>query len=245
MGLGGADEAFAPAVTEPQFRSFEGRLQAASEALKEAWRLKPDEPHVATLMLDVEKGIGGGDREAMETWFERAMNSNGNDEAACLTKLDWLDPKWYGGDTAEEMIAFGKACRATKNWRTGITLLVGDAHLPLLGHARAGQAGGLHEVPEVWSEIKSVYDEYLEHYPNDNVARSKYAMLCWLGAHYPEAHAEFQAVGDRLTTWPDFPNFPLESMKGAREHTAKVIASRPRGKARPAPKGKGPGPTLE
>ena len=63
----------------------------------------------------------------MELWFDRAMKADGDDRYACLTKLDWLDPKWHG--TAEEMLAFGRACRDTKNWRTGITLLVGRRSL--------------------------------------------------------------------------------------------------------------------
>jgi hypothetical protein len=127
------------------------------------------------------------------------------------------------------MVAFGHACRATNNWRAGITLLVGDAHFRyanLLGPAeRSKYLGSL----EVWSEIKSVYDEYLKHYPSDNVARSKYAALAYLAAHFPEAHAQFQAVGDGLTTWYEFPNVPLESLKQIRDQTARIVAARPGG----------------
>ena len=54
------------------------------------------------------------------------MKADGDNRQACSSKLDWLDPKWYG--TPDEMLAFGKACRATKNWRAGITLLACDAH---------------------------------------------------------------------------------------------------------------------
>jgi hypothetical protein len=93
--------------------------------------------------------------------------------------------------------------------------------------------------PEVWSEIKSVYDEYLSHFPNDYVQRSKYAMLCYLGARYTEAHAQFQAAGDHLTTWPTFPNIPLEAMKRARDHAARVVTGGPRQGNAPAVKREG------
>lgn len=79
-------------------------------------------------MLIVEKGIGG-DRAAMETWFARAMALGGDDQEACRQKLDWLDPKWHGGPSFADMVAFGRACRATGNGRSGITLLAADAHL--------------------------------------------------------------------------------------------------------------------
>jgi hypothetical protein len=216
--------AFAPAVGESQFRAFEKRLVEASNALQAAWKLKPGEPNVARLMIEVEKGIGGGERQAMETWFERAMTSDGNDYQACLTKLDWLDPKWHGGDTPDEMLAFGHACAATKNWHTGITLLAGDAHLRVCSALQGPERLKYMRSPEVWNEIRTVYDEYLRHYPEDDGSRSKYAMLCFLGAHHAKAHAQFQAVGDRLTPWTTFPFYPLETMKKAREFSAKVVA---------------------
>jgi hypothetical protein len=80
-------------VTEEQFRTFAQRCMEARETLMKAWKLNPDEPNLARTMMIVEKGIGQGDRDAMETWFERAMTVDGDDQLACLQKLDWLDPK--------------------------------------------------------------------------------------------------------------------------------------------------------
>jgi hypothetical protein len=175
-------------------------------------------------MLTVEKGIGGGDREAMETWFMRAMVLDGDDQEACWSKLDWLDPKWYGGGSFNEMMAFAKACAATKNYRHGITLLLADAHFRVWQRLPQGERVNYMRSPEVWNEIRAVYDEYFKHYPDDDAQRSKYAMICYLGAHYPAAHAQFQALGDRLKTWPGAPRMPLERIKRAREHTANIMA---------------------
>jgi tetratricopeptide (TPR) repeat protein len=219
--------AVAARVSEEKFRTFEGRLSEAQASLKKAWELNPDQPRVATLLLDIEKAIGEGDRAAMETWFERAMTADGNDESACLTKLDWLDPKWHGDNAGEEMLAFGKACAATKNWSSGITLLAADAHLHHCGRLQPAERLKHRDNPEVWSEIQSVYDEYLKHFPDDAVRRSKYAFLCYLGAHYPEAHAQFQAVGDRLTIWPTFPRPAIALLKQYRNHAAQMVAGNP------------------
>jgi hypothetical protein len=228
--------AFASAVTRSRFRTFESRVEEARAALEGAWKLNPDQPLVAGLLLDIEKSIGDGDRTAMETWFERAMTADGNDEGACLTKLDWLDPKWHGGDSFDELMAFGEACRATGNWRAGITLLDGDAHLRYYSHLPREEGVRYMRRPEVWSHIRSIYDEYLGHYPNDDMLRSKYAFLCAAGAHHREAHAQFQKLGDRLTTWPVFPNVPLEALKSTRDFTANVMSGRiHRGNARAIP----------
>jgi hypothetical protein len=214
--------AFAPQVPAGGFQTFEERLGEAQKALNEAWRVRPGDARTADLLLDIEKSVGG-DRGNMELWFDRAMKANGNQVSACRCKLDWLDPKWHG--TPEEMLAFGRDCLATKNWRAGITLLVGDAHLRYGNMLEPAERSKYLGSPEVWSEIKSAYDEYLKHYPADNVARSKYAALAYLAAHYPESHAQFEAVGDRLTTWYHFPNVPLQVLKQMRDQLAQVAAA--------------------
>jgi hypothetical protein len=232
--------ALAPFVGEDRFRTFHERLSGARAALEAAWKLNPGQPHVAALMIDIEKAIGEGDRQAMETWFDRAMSADGDDFGACFSKLDWLDPKWHGGDSWEALMDFGKACAATKNWHTGITLLAADAHLRYGGTLPHREKTMYFNSPEVWNDIHTVYDEYLRHYPDDNTQRSKYAMLCYMGKHYDEAHAQFQAVGDGLTQWTTFPYIPFEEMTQARDFTARVIANRRRRGNAPAPKDDGP-----
>ncbi len=216
--------AFAFAVSEDQFQTFASRVQEARTALEAAWKLNHDQPKVAAFLLDIEKSIGNGDREVMETWFERAMTTDGDDEGACSTKLDWLDPKWHGGDSFDEMLAFGEACRATGNWRAGITLLDGDAHFAYWSHLPVEERVRYVRRPEVWSHLRSIYDEYLKHFPHDDTRRSKYAYFCFAGSFHHEAHAQFQALGDRLTTWTKFPNVPLVALKSIRGFTARVVS---------------------
>jgi hypothetical protein len=216
--------AVAAAVPAGGFEKFGERLAVAREAMNQAWQLRPGLGTAARTLLEIDKGVGG-DRATMELWFDRAMKSNGDDRVACRSRLDWLDPKWHG--SAEEMLAFGRACRDTKNWRAGITLLVADAHWRI-----AAALGGTEQVkymrlPEVWADIEPVYDEYLKHHPRDDVARSKFATLCYLGGHYREAEAQYVALGDRLTQWSEFPHVPLERLKKNRNHTAEVLMGKP------------------
>jgi hypothetical protein len=217
-------KAFAPNVPAGGFAALEERLGIAQKALKEAWKLHPDDAQTAARLLGIDKSIRG-DRAAMERWFERAMKADGDCYEACFTKLDWLDPKWHG--SFEEMLAFGRACRATRNWYAGITLLGPEAHFRHASELNPADRAKYLGTPEVWSEIKEVYTEYLEHYPNKDVARSKYAVLAYMAHHYHEAHAEFQRLGDRLTAWPNFPYFPLAAMKQMRDVTARAVAASP------------------
>jgi hypothetical protein len=54
------------------------------------------------------------------------------------------------------------------------------------------------------------------------------------------AHAQFQAVGDRLTVWPVAPKMPIERLQKARDHTATIMA-RNGGRGGPVRKGAGAG----
>ena len=158
-----ARNAFAPNVPAGGFRSLEERLTVAKKAFEEAWKLRPENAYAAVHLMDIDKSIEG-DRATMELWFDRAMRADGDRRDACLTKLDWLDPKWHG--SIEEMLAFGRACRDTKNSRAGITLLVADAHWRIACMPGENQNKYL-ALPEVWADIQPVYDEYLKHHPED------------------------------------------------------------------------------
>ncbi len=212
--------AFAPGVPAGGFEALEERLAVARSALDQAWQLQPGLGVAARYLMDIDKAIGG-DRATMELWFDRAMRANGDDRAACLTRLDWLDPKWHG--SAEEMLAFGRACRDTKNWRTGITLLVADAHWRVAGELGGPEQAKYMSLPEVWADIQPVYDEYLKHLPNDDIARSKFATFCFAGGHFREAEAQYVALGDRLTEWYEFPNVPLEELKRNRKRNEELL----------------------
>lgn len=212
-------EAFAPAVPAGGMETLEERLAIARQACEDAWKLRPGSGEVARLVLEIEKAVGH-DRAAMELWFDRAIKADGDDRYACWSKLDWLDPKWHG--SVDDMLAFGRACRDSKNSRTGITLLVADAHLRVACMPGADQIQYL-KSPEVWADIRSVYEEYLKHHPVDDLARSKYATFCHLTAHYREAEVQYVALGDHLAQWSEFPYMPLGQLRQNRVRNARVV----------------------
>jgi hypothetical protein len=167
------------------------------------------------------KGIGGGNRPAMETWFARAMQVDGNDRNACWEKLEWLDPKWHGGDNTDAMLAFAEQCEATKNWSAGLPLIAAEAHFRQYVLLPKPQDRAYLRKPEVWSDISTAYDEYLKRKPIDEaVWRSKYAALCCLAGRYSESDAQFRELGDRLSTWPSAPTYTVEELKKLHKYAA-------------------------
>lgn len=187
---------FADTVGPEAQQKFEARLKIARQALGQAWLVKPGDWHIANSMLTVVKGLTSR-RDEMEKWFYRAMLADGDNQKACWAKLDWLDPKWYGTD--EEMVAFGRACRDTKNVRSGITILLGDAHYRAMTRrdTKTGQLQYMRQ-DDVWNDIYSVYSEYFQLYPSDFRERTRFAVFaCWAG-RYEISQRQFLLLGDNI-----------------------------------------------
>lgn len=201
---------FANTVTEEGWKTFHERLTEARKVLHESWELKPNDYRTANFMLMVEKAIGG-DRDEMEKWFERAMKAFPMNKKACEQKLDWLDPKWHGN--LEDLMAFGRACRDTKNWEAGITLQLADAHFRASQHLDKEEKTRYLRSQEVRGDIQKVYEEYLKHYPGDNEERSRYAAYCYVCGLYTESDKQFKILGDDFHYFFQWPKKWMEQVR--------------------------------
>ena len=169
-------------------------------------------------MLIVELGSDDGDRDRMELWFRRALEADPDNKDACMNKLNWLEPKWHG--SAEDMLAFGRACRDTKNWRSGIPLLLPDAHYRVVRTLDAEAQTKYFFAPPFWDEVSAVYTEYLKYRPHDTDARTMFAALSYLSDHRIVAHEQFEILGDRLVGMGWFPEPWLKQVREASARTA-------------------------
>jgi hypothetical protein len=185
---------WANSVTEAGWGLMRERLKAASEALEKAWALNPQDSLAAQNMIGVELGQGQG-RERMEMWFKRAMEANPYDHEACHKKIYYLEPKWYGSD--EEMLAFGRACLKTRRWETRIPFILVDTHMSLAEN-REENKQDYYLTPNVWEDIKSVYEPYLKFYPDNYPDMSMYAKLACYCRQWEAANRLFTALGDNV-----------------------------------------------
>ncbi len=215
----------APTVTEEGWRKFGERLARADKALREAWAAEPSGERTPTLMMTVLKGTGC-ERPEMETWFRRAMEADVDNFNACFAMMDWLDPKWHG--SPEEVLAFGRACRDTKNWQARITLLAADAHIRAVQLKPSDEYRAYFARPEVWDDIRTIFEDYLSHRPNDAPARSTYAAFCYNSNKIEESARQFEKVGARLYA-TNF--YTLDQMKEFRAHVLRVAKERAKERA--------------
>lgn len=186
---------WASTVTPEGWKGFHAKLAEAEAALTKAYELDPSDPRAATHMITVKLGQGdqGGGREAMERWFERAMDANPDNVNACWSKLYYLRPRWHGSH--EDMLAFGRECLATENWRGGVALLLAQAHEEIA--EETGDAKEYYEQPAVWDDLRALYAGGLANFPHDHRRRARYALIACRSGKWDVAAAQFKALGDR------------------------------------------------
>jgi hypothetical protein len=175
--------------------NFEERLRESERALLAAWALNPGHVIIANSMLTVVMGLNQ-DRRTMEQWFERAMTLDDNNYTACVRKLYYLYPRWHGSQ--EEAVAFGRECRDTRNFASGIPLILAEVHLDTFLWLPKERQKEYVQNAEVWKDLSETYEERLRHYPDDTRSRKRYALFCWYAERYAEAAKQFQILGDRL-----------------------------------------------
>lgn len=184
---------WASSVTEDGWAKMKERLAEAEAALTRAYEKDPFGAEAPTQMLVVELGQGKG-RETMERWYERAMKADPDNVSACKKKMYYLEPKWHGD--REQMLGFGRELLKGGNWGALLPFQLIDAHLTLAGYEKDKAA--YWKRPDVWEDVKAVYEAALLHDPNRAWWRSFYAKLaCWCG-HYDVARRQFEAVGERV-----------------------------------------------
>jgi hypothetical protein len=183
---------FANTVTPEGFKLMQERLVAASEALAKAYELNPNDADAPTKMMDVELGQGNG-KDVLETWFKRAMKANPDNYQACMNKLYYLEPKWYG--SPQEMLAFAHECRASNNWYAQLPTLLVDAHDRLSRYVPKPEE--YFQSPGVWADIQSVYQPMLNAWPQNAWVRSKYTYYACICGQWGEARKQFDRLGDQ------------------------------------------------
>jgi tetratricopeptide (TPR) repeat protein len=199
---------FANTVTPEGARLMQERLEVASAALMKAYDLNPNDAAAATAMMGVELGQGKG-KDVLEMWFARAMKADPDNYQACANKLYYLEPKWYG--SMEEMLAFGRECRDSKNWYGRLPMVLVNAHDQLSRYAP--KPDQYFQLPGVWADIQSVYQPILNAWPENALTRSKFAYYACQCGQWAEAKRQFDRLGDKAEAKAFGDDSKMEDMK--------------------------------
>ncbi len=202
------------------------RLDQAAAAGEQAWRLDNTNVYAAEAMMRIEAARGNL-AEARDTWLSRAVAADPESYDAHLLELTYLAPAYQSNVPA--MIEFGRRCLAGAAWESGVPMVLIEAHLRGSRYSQGQEPGPVQQSyfassPEVWKDIRAVYEPYLQRFPNSLYHRSRYAQLaCWCG-QWADADRQFKAMGDRFSlSWFR----TKEAYLRQRAELAKHIGARP------------------
>ncbi len=202
-------------------------VAAARKSYEDAWKLDPTSPYAPTEMIQVELLQSTG-RASMERWFQRAMEANPDNMQACEHKMNYLQPRWYG--SYEEMVQFGRECLAGKNWAARLPVMLATAHETIA--SQTGEHDAYMSRPEVWADLRAVYEGLLKYDPKRDYDRSYYVLAATRAGQWSVADAQCKILGDK-------PNLVIFGSQENYERVRQQIAKHLRPGAsttRPAPR---------
>jgi tetratricopeptide (TPR) repeat protein len=182
---------FANTITEEGHRIFKMRLSTAKEYLEKAYSLDPSDPVVPAELITVAMGMGLG-RNEVEKQFQRAIIADSTDHQAYFSKLLYLMPKWFG--SKEEMFSFARESVRKAPPKTRIPLVLPVAHWEM--YQRSGENSSYFRNPNIWKEMKEVYQTVTKSFPEEKTTRNWFARTAYLAGDYDTAREELKKIGD-------------------------------------------------
>jgi hypothetical protein len=169
---------YADGVSAESWKPFFQQLATAETATKKAWDRDPTDTRIPTFMIQIDEGLQR-DRQEMELWFSRAMQTDPNNYEACEHKLHYLYPQWYGSQ--DDMITFGRECVATTNWGGNVPLILADSHREYWLYLNdSEEKSNYWKSPDVWPDIQAAFDRFFELNPD---ATGYYHNYAWYAYH--------------------------------------------------------------
>ncbi len=173
----GAD--WSASVTEAGWKGFAENLQKARAELAEAWKLNPQSPIAASHMISIVMAGHGEKDDTLHLWFERAIAAQCDYRNAYKAMLWAYRPRWCGGH--ELMLAFGKACAATKRYDLDVPIYFTHACNDIV--SEIGDSRAFYRRPDV-AKVLIEFSEGLVREPsreNERDMRLSYlAINAWL-----------------------------------------------------------------
>lgn len=184
---------YAYAISEDNWDLYGARLEEALNVLLEIWDLNPQDADIAAQIQQLYAQSCDGEAE---TWYQRAIQIDPGHYQARSIKLHFLQPKWCG--SVEELVSFGRECYATERWDQRIPFLLVDAHMKAANaFSQSGRRAYLQQ-PEVWGDMRLVFDTYLSHHPDANWERSRFAFYATECGRWQEADGLLKDLGQEV-----------------------------------------------
>jgi hypothetical protein len=84
-------------------------------------------------------------------------------------------------------------CVKTENWQAKIPMVLVSG---LEDMSQTSQNPKFYANAQIWNVLESVFQAYLQHYPESTIYRSKFAKCAAQGGHWETAKQQFAALGN-------------------------------------------------
>ena len=188
---------WASTVTDAGWQGFSEHLAKARVALVAAWKENPKVPFAAQSMITVVMAGNGENGETVQLWFDRAIAAQCDYTPAYTSVLWAYRPRWSGGH--ELMLAFGKACVATKRYDLDIPLTFTRACNDIV--SEIGDWRGFYQRPDIADVLMEVSEGFVREptRKHELVMRQSFlAVNAWLTGDCKRAASALEDLGGPL-----------------------------------------------
>lgn len=188
---------WANTVNEAGWKGFAEHLTRARTALVEAWKANPKVPFAAEQMITVVIAGHGENDDTLQLWFNRAIAAQCDYYPAYNSILWAYRPRWCGGH--ELMLAFGKACAATKRYDLDIPLMFDQACDDIV--SEIGDWREFYRRPDIAKTLMELSEGYVREPSRKDelkMRQSYYAVNAWLVGDTKRAATTLVELGGPL-----------------------------------------------
>lgn len=188
---------WASTVTDAGWKGFSEHLTKARAALVEAWKENPKAPFAAQSMIAVVMAGSGENGETVQLWFDRAITAQCDYHPAYHSILWAYRPRWCGGH--ELMLAFGKACVATKRYDLDVPIVFTRACQDIV--SEIGDWRGFYGRPDIAKTLMELSEGFVREPSRKNELKMRQSFLAvnaWLVGDFKRAATALADLGGPL-----------------------------------------------
>jgi hypothetical protein len=188
---------FSNTVSADARKGFGEHQIKAREYLLEAWKIRPDLPHVPYVMLSLIRTRYGPEGDSLHLWFDRAIQAR-LDWSNTYEQYAWsLMPRW--GGTHADLLALGYACALTERYDTPVPRQLYHILAKLRMDKNTEEVYQKMILPEVLLSVAEGYAKEPSLVWKKKELQNELGILAWAAGDYQEAYKVLSAQTEAFT----------------------------------------------
>ncbi|MFZ2956209.1 MAG: tetratricopeptide repeat protein [Candidatus Ozemobacteraceae bacterium] len=188
-------------IDDVEWCSFRESLLVARDYLEKSVEKGLKSPVIFADLISIATDLGLSE-QAVENYFQAAINADPTEFLPYARKLEYLKPKWHG--SSHEMLAFARSCASITNSMAPLVV-------PMAHYEECIWTGNSNyfKNAEVWTETKNILQNLLKGFPQSLKVHNWFARLACLANDIETAKKEFEIIKNSWSEecWGNFQKF--------------------------------------